>query len=41
MARMREKTAMEEYYEEQERKRIEDAENASYFSTLSDKYDNE
>ncbi|MEE6206568.1 MAG: hypothetical protein VZR95_00750 [Alphaproteobacteria bacterium] len=41
MARMREKSAMEEYYEEQERKRIEDAENASYFSTLSDKYDNE
>ena len=41
MARMREKSAMEEYYEEQERKRREDAENASYFSTLSDKYDNE
>ena len=41
MARMREKTAMEEYYEKKHEEEIEKAERAERWKSLADKYDNE
>ncbi|MBO6282287.1 MAG: hypothetical protein J6N49_07180 [Alphaproteobacteria bacterium] len=41
MARMRQKTAMEEYYEQQHQEEIEKAERAAYWQNLADKYDDQ
>ena len=41
IARMRQKTAMEEYYERQHQEEIEKAEHAAYWQNLADKYDDQ